>query len=303
MGHNMGRQFALVSIVLATALLSLPQVAVRATPGTTTTSTTQPLGSPITNSLLSYLRTRQDTVSIAIHNNRTNQTWSFNPSNHYHASSVAKVNLMAAFLYKLQASKQNMSLIDKTKMSDMIIYSNNVNADYFYIKVGDCAGLGLFNALIPMTSTAPGCMYKHITGWGTTNTTVLDQLSLLELFTKPNAILTDASRSFGLSLLTHISQADSWGVSVGPTPGTKVAFKNGWSPLDSYQNWEINSVGWIQGNHRDYEIAILTSHNPNFSYGVATANTIAQSIWNTMGAPRFYPPVTSTTVVKTQVQK
>ena len=289
-------QLALVATVLFVALMVLPSMSARAVPGVTTT--TQPAGSPFSSALLNYLRSRQDTVSVAIHNNATQQTWSLNSSFRYHASSVAKVNLMAAYLYKLQVAKQPMSAVDKVKMSDMIIYSNNVNADYFYIKVGDCGGLTLFNALIPMTSTTPGCMYQHITGWGTTSTTVLDQIALLELFTKPNAILTDASRRHGLSLMTHISNGASWGVSVGPTPGTKVAFKNGWSPLDSYQNWEINSVGWIQGSHRDYEIAILTSHNPNYAYGVSTVNTIAQSIWNTMGAPRFYVPVTSTTLAK-----
>lgn len=290
------RQLALVFIVLTVALMAPPLMSARAVTGATTT--TQPAGSPFSSVLLNYLLSRQDTVSVAIHNNATQQTWSLNSSHKYHASSVAKVNVMAAFLYKLQVAKQTMSAVDKVKMSDMIIYSNNVNADYFYVKVGDCGGLALFNALIPMTSTTPGCMYQHITGWGTTNTTVLDQLSLLELFTKSNAILTDASRRYGLSLMTHISTGDSWGVSVGPTPGTKVAFKNGWSPLDSYQNWEINSVGWMQGNNRDYEITILTSHNPNYAYGVATVNKIAQSVWDTMGAPRFYTPFTSTTLVK-----
>jgi len=287
----------LLAAFVVTTLLSTSATASNR-PATTTT-TTQPVGSPITPGLVAYLRTRSDTVSIAVRDVFTNQTWTFNPTLLYHAASVAKVNLLAAFLNKLQVTKMTMTPGDRVRLSDMIINSNNVNADYFYAKVGSCDGLTVFNAQIPMPSTTPGCPYAHILGWGTTSTNVVDQLALFRLFMEPNSLLTDASRTFGVNLLTHISPAHRWGVATGPPPGTVVAFKNGWSPLDSYQNWEINSVGWVHGYHRFYQVAILSSHNPSYDYGRTTVDTVARSLWITMGASRYFTPTTSSTTTTT----
>jgi hypothetical protein len=288
---------ALLAAFVVTTLLSTSATASNR-PATTTT-TTQPVGSPITPGLVAYLRTRSDTVSIAVRDVFTTQTWTFNPTLLYHAASVAKVNLLAAFLNKLQVTKMTMTPGDRVRLSEMIINSNNVNADYFYAKVGSCDGLTVFNAQIPMPSTTPGCPYAHILGWGTTSTNVVDQLALFRLFMEPNSLLTDASRTFGVNLLTHISPAHRWGVATGPPPGTVVAFKNGWSPLDSYQNWEINSVGWVHGYHRFYQVAILSSHNPSYDYGRTTVDTVARSLWTTMGASRYFTPTTSSTTTTT----
>ena len=292
--------FLVGAIVLVAASSGLLAGAVTpsgaAATSTSTTTTTQPSDSPLDANVVRYLRTRTDTVSIGIFDVTTNQTWSLNSDLVFHAASVAKVNLMAAFLYQTQRHHQAMSSDDAGKLQTMIVYSDNVNADYFYNKVGSCKGLAAFNALIPMPSTTPGCPFNHIYGWGTTSTNVLDQLSLFNLFVAHNSILSDASRAYGLNLLTHISAANTWGVTTGPPPGTTIAFKNGWSPLDSLTNWEINSVGWLRGSRRNYEIAILSRHNPSYAYGVSTVNYVAQLLWNTMGATRYGTPTTTTTM-------
>ena len=288
---------ALLAAFVATTLLSTSATA--SSHAASSTTTTQPVGSPITPGLVAYLRTRSDTVSIAVRDVFTNQTWTLNATQLYHAASVAKVNLLAAFLNKLQATKMTMTPADRVRLSDMVINSNNVNADYFYVKVGSCDGLAAFNAQIPMPSTTPGCPYAHILGWGTTSTNVVDQLTLFRLFMESNSLLTDASRTFGVNLLTHITPAHRWGVTTGPPPGTVVAFKNGWSPLDSYQNWEINSVGWVHGYHRFYQVAILSSHNPSYGYGRVTVDTVARTLWITMGAPHYFTTTTSNTTSTT----
>jgi hypothetical protein len=62
-----------------------------------------------------------------------------------------------------------------------------------------------------------------------------------------------------------------------------VAIKNGWLPLDSANNdWQINSVGWISGNGRDYLIAVLTTRNPTEQYGIDTIDQLAAMVWDDM---------------------
>jgi hypothetical protein len=239
--------------------------------------------SPLANAAIrAYLKTRVGLASIAIYDHRTHKTWALNPDQLNHAASIAKVNIMAAYLHSLQVNGESLTADNLDKLTQMIEFSNNDDASYFYELVGTCTGLAAFNTTIPLTGTSPICPHGNIYGWGIMNTTALDQLRVLSLFTQPNKILTNASRNIGLGLMRNIAPIDTWGVSTGPTPGSVVAFKNGWAPIESTTNWQINSIGWVQGPKRSYDVAILTSANPSYGYGVTTVNYLAQLIWTAM---------------------
>jgi hypothetical protein len=243
--------------------------------------------SPLTSSAVrAYLQTRTGLVSIAIYDHLTHKTWGLLPDQVNHAASIAKVDIMAAYLHQLQVKKEVLTPDNLAKLTQMIEYSSNADASYFYELVGTCTGLTAFNATIPLTATAPVCPHGNIYGWGITNTTALDQLHILALFSQKNKILTKASQSLGLGLMKNISAADTWGVSTGPTKGSVVAFKNGWTPVSPTNEWQINSIGWIQGPKRNYDIAILTSGNPSYGYGITTVSQLAQLIWSAMGATK-----------------
>ena len=60
-----------------------------------------------------------------------------------------------------------------------------------------------------------------------------------------------------------------------------VALKNGWVPLpDSL--WQIDSIGWINGDGRDYLIAVLTDGNPTEDYGIATIDALSSLVWTAL---------------------
>jgi hypothetical protein len=62
-----------------------------------------------------------------------------------------------------------------------------------------------------------------------------------------------------------------------------VALKNGWLPLDAAStDWQVNSVGWVSGDGRDYLIAVLTTGNPTEQYGIDTINALSSLIWTAM---------------------
>jgi hypothetical protein len=61
-----------------------------------------------------------------------------------------------------------------------------------------------------------------------------------------------------------------------------VALKNGWLPLGP-TNWQVNSIGWILGDGRNYVLAILTTGSPTEAYGIATIEAIASTTFADLG--------------------
>ena len=59
-----------------------------------------------------------------------------------------------------------------------------------------------------------------------------------------------------------------------------MALKNGWLPLDAHNsNWQVNSVGWVSGQGRDYLIVVLSTGNPTEQYGIDTINALSSLVW------------------------
>ncbi|MGH3164897.1 MAG: serine hydrolase, partial [Trebonia sp.] len=75
-----------------------------------------------------------------------------------------------------------------------------------------------------------------------------------------------------------------WGVSSGVPSGATVALKNGWLPLNAAStDWQVNSVGWVSGDGRDYLIAVLTTGNPTEQYGISTIDALSARAWSALG--------------------
>ena len=48
-------------------------------------------------------------------------------------------------------------------------------------------------------------------------------------------------------------------------------------------DWQINSVGWVCGDGRNYLMAVLTTGNPTEQYGIDTISQLAATVWQNMG--------------------
>ena len=71
-----------------------------------------------------------------------------------------------------------------------------------------------------------------------------------------------------------------WGVSGGVPTGTTVALKDGWDPLGNGTTWQINSIGWVDGDGRNYLLAVLTNGDDSESYGIQTIEGVSAIVWN-----------------------
>ena len=166
----------------------------------------------------------------------------------------------------------------------MIEDSDNDAATALWDAVGGGSGIGSFNSAVGLAQTTPsGCVQCPgfpWPGWGLTKTVPADQLALLREIVEPSALLTAADRSYALSLMENVTPAQRWGVTGGVPPAVTVALKNGWLPLnDADTDWQVNSIGWVSGQGRDYLVAVLTTGNSTEQYGIDTISGLSALVW------------------------
>jgi hypothetical protein len=237
-------------------------------------------------SLSNYLAGRQGKITAAVYDKRTGRTWLYRPGVRQDTASIVKVEIMGTALWNAQNAGTSVSSNDQALILPMIENSNNDAATSMLANVGGPSAVARFDRAAGLTATTPSTQ-KYIPGttlpgWGLTTTTALDEVTLVRTFAYQNAVLTSSHRRYGLNLMEHVESDQAWGISGGVPTGTTVAIKNGWLPLAG-QGWQVNSIGWVHGNGRDYVLAVLTSGSPDEPYGIDTIEAIATSVYRQLG--------------------
>jgi len=235
----------------------------------------------------SYLSTRTGTVLAAVYDVGTGQTWRLGLGPPQDEASVVKLDVLETLLAERNSNHTGLSASDRSLTQQMIEDSDNDAATSLWYEVGGAPRISSFNTTAGLADTTPSscvtCPDFPWPGWGLTTTTAADQLVLLRKLIEPDSLLTSAERGYALSLMENVTPSQRWGVSGGVPPQVTVALKNGWLPLDGAgTDWQINSVGWISGQGRDYLMAVLTTGNPTEQYGIDTIDQVASLVWNHM---------------------
>jgi beta-lactamase class A len=233
----------------------------------------------------SYLSGRAGTVLAAVYDVGTGRTWHLGQGQPQAEASVVKLDVLETLLAEHgQDDGTGLSDSDRLLTEQMIEYSDNDAATSLWYEVGGAARISSFNARAGLTRTAPSscvvCPGFSWPGWGLTTTTPDDQIALLRQLVAPGPLLTSAEREYALSLMEDVTPSQRWGISGGVPAQVTVALKNGWLPLQGADSdWQVNSVGWVSGEGRDYLIAVLTTGNPSEQYGVDTIGQLAAMVW------------------------
>jgi hypothetical protein len=229
---------------------------------------------PLGPGIAGALSNRQGTVTAAVYDARTGQSFVFQPGVAQDTASIVKVDIMSTLLHQVVGSPGALTDAQKSLLAAMIELSDNNAASALWNEVGGASGVAAFDTLEGLVATRPGCCGY----WGLTTTTALDQLDLVSHLAAPNTVLDGAQRAYALSLMEHVVPYEAWGVSGGVPTGVTVALKNGWLPLGS-SGWQVNSIGWVDGQGRDYVIAVLSVGSPTESYAIATIEGISAQVW------------------------
>ncbi len=259
-------------------------------PGATSQTSAPAAGArqdPLGTAAISYLSTRAGTVLAAVYDIGTGQTWRLGQGQPQYEASVVKLDVLETLLAERESDRAPLSASDRLLTQQMIEDSDNDAATSLWYEVGGPAKIRSFNTAAGLADTSPSscvdCPGFPWPGWGLSTTTPTDQLALLRKLIEPSALLTSAERGYALSLMENVTPSQRWGVSGGVPTQVTVALKNGWLPLDaSDTDWQINSVGWISGQGRDYLMAVLTTGNPTEQYGIDTIDQLAAIVWKDM---------------------
>jgi len=251
------------------------------------TPTLAPHADPLGTAASAYLTTRAGTVMVTVDDLVTAEAWSIGSGRPQAAASVVKLDILETLLAEHRASGTALTAPEMSLARSMIEDSDNDAATSLWDDVGGPQRIADFNASVGLTDTSPSqcvtCAGFPWPGWGLTTTTTVDQVSLLHQIVEPSDLLADADRAYALQLMESVNPDQRWGVSGGVPADVTVALKNGWLPMDSSgSDWQINSVGWISGDGRNYLIAVLTTGNPTEQYGIDTIDQLSAMVWDQM---------------------
>jgi len=241
---------------------------------------------PFGTAATGYLAARTGTVLAAVYDVETGQTWRLGQGRPQAEASVVKLDVLETLLAE-RARSTSLSASDRSLAQAMIEDSDNTAATSLWYEVGGGTRIRTFNSRAGLTQTAPSscvvCPGFSWPGWGLSTTTPADQLALLRELIRPSPLISDAARDYALSLMENVSADQRWGVSSGVPAQVTVALKNGWLPLEgTNSDWQINSVGWLSGDGKDYLMAVLATGNPTEQYGIDTIDQLAAMVWQHM---------------------
>ncbi|MDN5274462.1 MAG: hypothetical protein JWP06_363 [Candidatus Saccharibacteria bacterium] len=266
-----------------------------ASTSTSTTPITVPIApkiqtvSPVLESKWkSILGGRQGNVDIALYNNKTGEVAHVtNATGTYNTASIVKLSILEEILLQDQKDGTTISSYQLSEAKPMIENSDNDAATALWNEVGDQPAMdSLFNQLGATSTQVNADGY-----WGLTQSTAVDQLSVLNAFAYPGKLISSNSATLISNLLANVESDQTWGVSAGVPTGVTIELKNGWLPdsqtddneTTESQNWTVNSIGHIYGNGADYTIAVLTDHQTSEEYGIETIEELSTAAWNIVG--------------------
>jgi hypothetical protein len=280
-GQETNRQPATVPSETAAA------VAPSASPRASVSQATGPLGAQAQ----AYIAGRRGRVEAAVYDLSTGQQWTLGQLSPQAAASVVQLEILEAVLSQRTVQRVFLSLTEQELTPPMIEQSDDEAATTLWGDVGGVKGIRAFDHKAGLAHTSPSdclrCPGSSSPGWGLTTTTPQDQIALLRQLVQPSGVLNRNDQKYALQLLENVTPSQRWGVSRGVPAGVTVALKNGWLPLDAgNSNWQVNSVGWVSGDGRNYLMAVLSTGNPSEQYGIDTLNHLGAMVWSALAPHR-----------------
>jgi hypothetical protein len=228
------------------------------------------------------LRGRAGDHAVAVYDTVTGVSCRADSYRHFASASIVKAIILAALLRWHQETGTPLSSWENHEATLMITQSDNDAATDLW----DEAGVSRLQHLLDLAE-----MDQTRLGddgyWGLTQVTAHDEMLLLKLLTRPNSVLTAASRAYQLGLMARVISSQRWGTPAGAPAGVGVHVKNGWLPESS--GWHVNSIGAFTGKGRNYLIAVLTDDNPSEQYGIDTIEAVARVVHRDLNQGRPSP--------------
>lgn len=197
----------------------------------------------------------------------------YNGDEQHDTASIVKVEILGMLLLEYGSVEEipDWAIADAEKM---IKESDNdaTNSILFGLLDGH-ATMREAHEVFGLTGTEPGEGER----WGLTQTTAVDQLTMLEaaLF---EGVLTADQTELSRELMGDLADFQNWGVVAGAEDGETVWMKNGWDTRDDLGGeWVVNSIGVIGGDTEEpITLSILTGGSASEEEGIAMVEDLAE---------------------------
>lgn len=245
-----------------------PPLTAESAPPTTPTLTSESAAAELSQALAKRNTGVRGRLSVAVADLDTGVTASYGASEKtYATASIVKVDILATLL--LQREGQ-LTKSQRSAAKSMIQLSDNAAASTLWRQIGRADGLREANRRFGLTSTVGGPAGY----WGTTTTTVTDQLQLLRTVFSEDSPLNASSRKYLQGLMGSVAADQDWGVSKADTrAGEEYYVKNGWLPRS--QGWVVNSMGSVQYRGHTLLIVALSDRRTAMDVGVKVLESAA----------------------------
>ncbi|WP_405610829.1 serine hydrolase [Streptomyces sp. NBC_00076] len=190
----------------------------------------------------------------------------------FDTASIVKVDILAAVLLQAQDAGTRLTAREKSYATAMIENSDNDAASALWRDIGGADGLNAANERFGLRATEGG----EGPLWGLTQTTAIDQLTLLQQVFGADSELSEASRTYLRGLMGQIAADQRWGVSV-VADGSAWALKNGWLARSTTGLWDINSIGRVTVDGHDCLVAALSKGNATKARGISLVEAAAKA--------------------------
>lgn len=221
---------------------------------------------------LEHIATKRSDFGVAVYDYETKNWHTYGENKEFQCNSTVKVSVALAALYDARQKETPLSDEEQQKMKKMITLSDNETTSYFWKKVGSEDFMQSFYNMIGLGETKAGTNGY----WGFTTTTPKNQVQLLHVLEEENEWFTQEEREYVLSLMKQVVPSQSWGVSAGTKPD-QTALKNGWA-RNSWNNWNVHSIGIVHNQQTKYAIAIYTKSSPTQNWGIRTIEFLSERI-------------------------
>ena len=189
----------------------------------------------------------------------------------FDTASIVKVGILASLLLRAQDADRGLTDQEREYASAMIRNSDNAAASALWTAIGQVEGLRAANERFGLRDTEGGDGGL----WGLTRTTAADQLTLLRQVFGEESELSEASRAYLTGLMGDVAVGQDWGVSAVGASGS--ALKNGWLPRSATGLWDVNSVGRVSVDGREFLVAVLSDGNSTKEKGISVVEAAARA--------------------------
>jgi hypothetical protein len=222
--------------------------------------------------IAAYVKSRDGAISVAVYDNNSKRLMLFHPKVRGRTASIVKADILETLLHRTGG---HLTEDQRETATAMIENSDNDSATKLWDEDGGAPGVNAYNVALGLSQTTPNV------DWGDTEISAADQVTLVrELFKRTSTLLTKSSRAYQRKLMRHVEADQRWGIGAGVPKSASFGNKNGWLPVDEdHDLWAVNSIGWVRGNAKSYEIAVITQHDATEGYGITTINHISGIAW------------------------